>query len=64
MRRQTMMHMQGAETGAQAKLAEQVQQDDGIAATGKADAHGLVRRQAVTDKGGEPRRQVRRRPVP
>ena len=62
--RKTMVDMQGTQTAGQLEATKQMQQDHGIAAAGEPNADGFVRWQAVANEGGEPRQQVRRRPVP
>jgi hypothetical protein len=48
------MHVNGGEAIAQAKTAQNMEENDGIAATGKANPEAFIRRETGGEKGADP----------
>lgn len=56
--RQTMMDMDGGKPAIQWQTAQDMGQDDRIAAAGQGEAKALLRRQAGGEKGADPLDQI------
>ena len=63
-RRQPVMHVHRRELTGPRAASEQAQENDGVAAAGEPDTQSGMGRQAGSEKGADPRRQIRKRLVP